>query len=1028
MVLTIPEGRDSGGHGVSSPDKGRSRVFQDFSTVPTPSQFAIFPPKLESQGYPRSLQVTTINHPAVSQSQTGFFVGKGSYSEPSLSASKGSASQPLGVQPASSVSPATTIAFPVVTKASRANGAVSPGSPSTDKGRSDGLQDFFKGGSSSSLGFPQGLTSHLVTRKPFPVVSCAYRANEGVPPGSPSTGEGQSRGFQGFSEGESSPPNGLFQMHSSSSLTAHSFPVVSGGHKVVGAFPPSLPSTGKDRLQGAHGLFKCKGPHPLGLPQVSSSSSLTNRLFTVVSSTHKAQEAYLSGFPSTDKDGTKEARDRVEVDFFISQRPQSGGSSSSLYPDPSGSVGESLFPAGKVPSSSGTGSQGRFKGSQGIFKVRLFNPEGPLPSHSNSTNSVDQVGTLCKSLFSAGKVLSHPSTQGKGRSAGLQGSFKVSVSEPEGPFLAGSRSPNHRCNGTPGGMFLGGNLGQGLSLSSPEGVTAVSNPIPIGYDFRKLLLPSPFQVEFLAKASQGAVHPGIRDFVIDGITHGFKSGYKGGDQVFRDYSKGLTPSELTIMVGKMEEDVGKGFCIGPFKVCPFPCAWSKAQAICCLQFLRPKHRFKDIGKFRLISHRSFPRGRSFNDLVPRNDCKMYYSDYQYFTFATFLSMVAEMGNNTLVGCFDVKDAYKQCKTHPSNLWQQVYKVGDVFYIDTGGMFGSKNAADTWNLVMELITESMKARFNLRFLRYFVDNGVNLTPPVNGEPDTHVASTEFKQILQFLTDAGVPFHEVVEPATSVVFLGWAVDTVSMTVTVIPERMEWLDEQLKGIHRISLKAISSMVGTFEFLAAVLTFLKAPLGWLRHREIELEQGISSIDNVMVDRVSSYLGYMKKLMHQWGGQVKITKSKSAGSEAGCVLFVDASGTQGRGAISLHDKAFAMETWAHSDIVSATRLKGVSSAALELLNAGSAICTFAQPGDTAVVFSDSSAAVAMANKKYGRAEGDQWALICLDRFCMDNGVKYEFKHLPREDIWIQMCDELSKGEVCPALHVFSLSVLSVLC
>ena len=51
----------------------------------------------------------------------------------------------------------------------------------------------------------------------------------------------------------------------------------------------------------------------------------------------------------------------------------------------------------------------------------------------------------------------------------------------------------------------------------------------------------------------------------------------------------------------------------------------------------------------------------------------------------------------------------------------MYKVEGKYFVDLGGMFGSRNAGDAWNLVMELVVASIRFRGNLRELNYFVDN-------------------------------------------------------------------------------------------------------------------------------------------------------------------------------------------------------------------------------------------------------------------------------------------------------------------
>ena len=61
----------------------------------------------------------------------------------------------------------------------------------------------------------------------------------------------------------------------------------------------------------------------------------------------------------------------------------------------------------------------------------------------------------------------------------------------------------------------------------------------------------------------------------------------------------------------------------------------------------------------------------------------------------------------------------------------MYKVGDEYYVDLGGMFGSRNAGDSWNLVMEFIVATMRARVSLAELNYYADNAVNCTPTTKG---------------------------------------------------------------------------------------------------------------------------------------------------------------------------------------------------------------------------------------------------------------------------------------------------------
>lgn len=305
--------------------------------------------------------------------------------------------------------------------------------------------------------------------------------------------------------------------------------------------------------------------------------------------------------------------------------------------------------------------------------------------------------------------------------------------------------------------------------------------------------------------------------------------------------------------------------------------------------------------------------------------------------------------------------------------------------------------------MELIVSSLKAHVGVSNLFYFVDNGAYVELP--GQSD--VAKAKFQKIIDFLKTAGIPFHEEIPPTTRAVFLGWVFDTTLMTVSILDERKAWIEEQFQCAREVDSSRLSSIVGVFEFLATVLVFLKAPLGWLRHRQVESERGDLVIDGPFQGRFIAYLTYVKRLLSEWNGSVPIVPLSP---DSNCIIFVDASGTVGRGAICERSREFAWASWSSCELASASRKKGVSSAGLELLNAANAVCTFAKAGDSVVVYSDSSAAVAIGNKKYSRSDEDQWALICLDRFCLDEGIQVKFEHLPRENEWIQACDILSKG------------------
>src|ERR1700722_15810956 len=177
----------------------------------------------------------------------------------------------------------------------------------------------------------------------------------------------------------------------------------------------------------------------------------------------------------------------------------------------------------------------------------------------------------------------------------------------------------------------------------------------------------------------------MRTEVLKSLREGFKSGYRGAGHFLRNFSGKFTPEDEKMALEAMDKETKKGLCIGPFNICSFPNTWCKQQAMVCKMFFRDKHKFIKDGKKRLIGNKSFPVGRSFNDLVPRQDSKAFIHDYEYFTFGDLLKEIRKAGKNCLISSFDVKDASKNCKMATSDLWQQVYEIqGKV--AGGGGLF------------------------------------------------------------------------------------------------------------------------------------------------------------------------------------------------------------------------------------------------------------------------------------------------------------------------------------------------------
>jgi ribonuclease HI len=188
---------------------------------------------------------------------------------------------------------------------------------------------------------------------------------------------------------------------------------------------------------------------------------------------------------------------------------------------------------------------------------------------------------------------------------------------------------------------------------------------------------------------------------------------------------------------------------------------------------------------------------------------------------------------------------------------------------------------------------------------------------------------------------------------------------------------------------------------------------MGWLHQRLAAFEAGKEVFSASFRVRFSAYFQYIGALLHDWSGSASILSSFAASSSPDPLIYSDASGEFGFGALEMTTKSFGCGVWTKVEIADATRAKAVSSTYLEVLAIIRAVKTFARPNTTVEAFSDSAAAIFILQKRYDRkSEVSQALIISLDRYCRDNGIAIFFTHVPREHPTIQLVDSLSKGSM----------------
>lgn len=514
--------------------------------------------------------------------------------------------------------------------------------------------------------------------------------------------------------------------------------------------------------------------------------------------------------------------------------------------------------------------------------------------------------------------------------------------------------------------------------------------------------------------------------VLTGIKEGFPTFYRGRGLILRDYSAGLLPLEEAKAIEKAKESVAKGWALGPFERIPFPNFSSPMQAIVTKLFTIPKHKWINDGALRLIFHKSFPRGESINSITPRHDAASYFPKgaFHYLTLARLLAIITRAGRGCFIITFDAKDAYKQLGVRLEDLFQQVFKAGDLYYIDLCASFGALYGNDAYSAFAYVHCFCLaKATNTVGWLFQYVDNYILIVP--NQGTNSFVRANLCLQNLQREVKAsGLLTHEWQGPTHNVTFIGWDIDTRNFTVSITKERRLLMISFLEkwGVKATaSVSELSSLIGLLIFLSQIIGGIKATIGILILERTALNRATRSSFTVS-DRIRSALAHIAFVLNKWQGQSIIFDRCWSNSKPDITVYCDVAiapepvpiNSFGKGAFVLPSKEWYSTPWTETELNVAMREKKHSSTHLELINMLGAVLHFAKTTQKVLCFCDSKSAVSIAQARYSATANKdiETLLRDFDVACCQRNLVVRFRWQSRAFPLPAIADALSRGQV----------------
>ena len=452
----------------------------------------------------------------------------------------------------------------------------------------------------------------------------------------------------------------------------------------------------------------------------------------------------------------------------------------------------------------------------------------------------------------------------------------------------------------------------------------------------------------------------FRRYIVGGIREGFRVGFHHECQLHKSNRNMVSATDHPEVIQEyLAEECSEGRVLGPLDADLFPFVQVSRFGVI------PKG---SSGKWRLIVDLSAPSGASVNDGIDEHRCSL-----SYVTVWDAARAISERGLGTLLAKIDVKHAYRNIPVHPDDRVLMGMKWNGNLFIDTTLPFGLRSAPKIFNAVADA-AEWILRQQGVKCVLHYLDDFL-----IIGRAGTEECDGALATLLGIFERLGLPVapHKLEGPTSSLTFLGFQLDTVSMEVRLPQDKLveilglasRWLGR--KGCLRFELE---SLVGKLAHASTVVrpgkTFMRRMFELLAgvrkpHHHIRLSQSFQS--DIL---------WWVTFMEEWNGVALMPDLRR--TQPSHHVWSDASGSIGCGAVVPASHQWFQLKWHQSREVPGE--EGDSILALELLPIVMACVIWGPQWRRSVVTAhcDNEGAVAVVNSGYSRVPRIMHLLRCL--------------------------------------------------
>ena len=293
-----------------------------------------------------------------------------------------------------------------------------------------------------------------------------------------------------------------------------------------------------------------------------------------------------------------------------------------------------------------------------------------------------------------------------------------------------------------------------------------------------------------------------KSYLLNGFCDGFDVGFKKSTKHdISISSKNLKSSyeHPDIVDAKIAQELDKGRIAGPFKNKPFdPFILSPIGVV-------PK---KEIGKFRMIQHLSYPEGSSVNDGIDEVSKKV-----EYQSIDDAIAIICKAGHGCFLAKCDIASAFRIIPLCPEQYYLFGFEWRNEYYYDKCLPMGCGSSCNIFETLSTALHWVACTKLAIQFLVHFLDDFLLV------HKEKSICQKQLALFTDMCSHIGVPIapEKTVLPAQVISFLGYELDSIEMVLRLPLEKLTKCKQEILAClqkEKIQLKELQSIIGTLNF----------------------------------------------------------------------------------------------------------------------------------------------------------------------------------------------------------------------